>query len=275
MPASNKRAMRVKKRKEDAAQTGTMRKARRDKFDTGNETEDVARDLGNRKKFHLHDLNEFTPEGGRQERFFETYYAGTPIIALLGYPGTGKSRLALQAAVTSALDPADPIDKVVIVRSIAQSGPDTGALPGELEDKIAPFEAAYISLTKEMLKFNNPYKHLKALGVLEFMPTNFLRGVTFDNTAIVVEECQNMDWDELYTIISRLGHNSRVILTGDIRQTDIHRRRRESGLERLEKVLLNMPYGSSEVIDMKLEDVVRSGIVRDFVISDFELSGVN
>ena len=244
---------------------------KKQKFDLQNESKVVQHDFANRKKFHLHDLVAFRPKGARQERFFETYYQGTPIIALLGYPGTGKSMVSLYAALTSVFDESNPIEKVVIVRSISQSGPDTGALPGDLDEKIMPFEAPYIGLTSQLMHFKEPYKHLKSLNKLEFMPTNFLRGVTFDDTVVIVEEAQNMDYDELHTIISRLGVNSRLILTGDVRQTDIHRKRRESGLGKLQQVLNNMPYGSSEIIEMRLDDVVRSGIVKDFLVSDFEL----
>lgn len=245
---------------------------KKQKFDLAGENKVVQHDFANRKRFHPHDLVSFPSPTPRQERFFESYYSGTPIIGLLGYPGSGKSFAAMYAALSSVFEPSDPTEKVVVIRSIEQSGPNTGALPGKLEEKIAPLEAAYIDLTRQMMNFNNPYKHLKSLGNLEFMPTNFLRGVTFDNTVVLLEEAQNLDWDEIYTVVSRLGVNSRLIFTGDIRQTDIQRRRRKSGLERLEKVLLNMPYGSGEIIYMRLEDVVRSGIVRDFVISDFELS---
>lgn len=139
-----------------------------------------------------------------------------------------------------------------------------------LDEKQQPYEAPYQAITKEIIKYNDPYPNLKSLGYVEFVMCTHLRGITFDNAIIIIEECQNYDYEMLYTCISRAGTNSRIILTGDVRQDDLISKRKKSGLPHLLNVFRNMPYRSTVEIEFKAEDVVRSGIVRDFVIADFE-----
>lgn len=246
-----------------------MAKTKR-KFNTGNESVVVQHQLGVKKRFHPHDLVPFHAKNDRQEEFFEKWYGGTELIALLGFPGAGKSRIAFQAALEAVFSSDTPYERIVLIRSIVESGEGVGYLKGSLEEKLEPYEVAYKSLTKEMMKFNDPYPMLKQLGYIEFAPTCFLRGQTFDDSIIIIEECQNYDYATLYTAITRCGINSRVILTGDAKQDDLASKRKKSGLQRLCKVMERMPQGSTHVIHFQLEDVLRSGLVADFVLADFE-----
>lgn len=268
MPASSKRSKRVEQRNQHFKKTGHVKKAKRqNKFDTSAEPEHVVRDLGNRKKLHPHDLCSLQPKSLNQERFLTHYYDGIPIIQALGKPGVGKSMLSLYCAFSQVLDPATPFQRVIIIRSAVQSR-EQGHLPGDLDSKSQPYEAAYQGLAKEIFpKFNDPYLHLKTLGYLEFHSTSFLRSVTFDDAIIICSEAQNFDFEELYTCISRAGSNSRIIIEGDTGQADLQRKREKSGLPDLERVLGKMPASMSAKIEYTADDIVRSELVKQFIIA--------
>ena len=239
------------------------------KFDTQGESEEVARDLGNRKRFHPRDLRPLQPMNDNQEKYLDALYSEIPIVMGLGFAGTGKSYLALHSALHQVFDDSTPYEKVYIVRNIVESGQAMGFLPGEISQKIEPYEAPYKSMTKEMMQFNSPYDHLKALDYVEFMPPNFIRGTTLEGI-IILEEAQNMDYGTIRDIISRAGPHTKVVVNGDVRQDDLARLRKQSGLSQLIKVTNQMPYGSVCKVDFQLEDIVRSGLVRDFLIADYD-----
>lgn len=258
-----------RRKKVDDGSNRTTRKYK--KFNTEGEKDSVAKDLGNRKKFHDQDLISIKPKNETQKDFFYSYYSQTPIILLDGYPGVGKSFLATYLALRDIFDESTPYEKLIIVRSAVESGTSIGFLKGDLKEKMEPFEAPYKDITSEiMTNFKNPYEHLKSLGYLEFMLTIHARGINLNNSIILIEESQCMDYEELKTIITRTGINSRVIITGDENQDDLKRKRRESGLSKLKKVFMNMRQESVSVINFKKQDIVRSGIVKDFIIADFE-----
>ena len=266
-----KESKRNRRVKVDTDSTKSKQKKAGKKFDTKGETKEVAQDIGNRKKFHDQDLVSIAPKNERQEEFFYCYYSNTPIILLDGYPGVGKSFLATYVALRDIFDTSTPYEKLVIVRSAVESGTSIGFLPGTEEEKMEPFEAPYKAITSEVMSnFKNPYDHLKSLGYLDFMLTIHARGINLDNSIILIEEAQCMDYDELKTIITRTGVNSRVIITGDENQDDLKRKRRKSGMSRLKDVFVNMKQDSVGVINFKKEDIVRSGLVKEFIIADFE-----
>lgn len=239
------------------------------KFDTRNESDAVVHDLGNRKKFHPKDLCNLTPQTGNQEHFFDLFYTGKPIISMIGPAGTGKSFLSLYAALTEVLDEATEYDKVVIIRSAVETRKQ-GFLPGTQDEKDAPFERPYIDAVSKILPaFNDGYKHLKSLGYLEFETTAHLRGNTFDRTIILVDEIQNMDYEELSTVITRCGEYSRIVLMGDIKQNDLARFKQDSGFDKLQRVFRNMEERMIGKVRFEIADVVRSGLVREFLIADY------
>lgn len=228
----------------------------------------------NKVKYKHTDLIKLEPRNKNQHKFSQYYYdQNIPLIFLNGYAGTGKTFLALHAALTQVLDESTHYERVLIVRSAVESGQSQGFLPGDMDDKNAPYELPYKMLLREdLFKEENPlhFHQLKMLGKIDFGTVNYLRGITLKNTVIIVEEIQNMDYQELHTIITRFGNGSRLILTGDIRQDDLERKRKKSGLPHLLDVLNNMPYEYHKIVDFEKGDIVRDELVKQFIISDYD-----
>jgi predicted ribonuclease YlaK len=226
-------------------------------------------EFGNRKKFHPHDLNKITPHEGNQERYLEALFSDIPVVLGLGAAGVGKSSLALYSALHQVFDESTPYDKVHIIRNIVESGERIGFLPGSASEKLAPYEAPYRGLCQEFLNYFDPYDKLKELDYVEFHCPNFIRGVTLEGI-IIIEEVQNMDYATIRDIISRAGENTKVVINGDVKQNDLSKLHKTTGLPTLLKVLNLMPYGSSFIVEFGVDDIVRSGLVRDFLIADMD-----
>lgn len=240
------------------------------KFDTSQETPEAICQLA-KKKFTNHDLIHIQPKNPRQIAFFEEIKKDTPMIGLFGHAGTGKTFIAMYAALHEALDPDTEYEHVLVIRSAVEAR-KVGYLPGNLDEKSEAYEKPYRQIIGDLVKFKTAYDNMKAIGLLSFELTSHQRGVTYNNTIIILDECQNLDESELRTIITRLGTNSKIILCGDSRQNDLERYREKSGFKYLHDVMKMMPYGSNATIEFKLDDIVRSGFVREFLIADSKVS---
>jgi predicted ribonuclease YlaK len=117
--------------------------------------------------------------------------------------------------------------------------------------------------------FNSLYPKLKAQSSLYFLSTSFLRGLTFDNTIVIVDECQNMNFHELDTIITRIGQDSKIIFCGDFDQTDLQRTNEINGLHNFLKILEEMDEFSCT--EFSIGDIVRSGFIRSYLINKIKL----
>ena len=111
----------------------------------------------------------------------------------------------------------------------------------------------------------NPYELAKYQDIVEFVPTSYIRGVTLRDAFIIVDECQNLNFHELDTIITRVGDNSRIFFCGDFMQTDLKNNAEQRGLIQFMDIIKNMK--SFETIDFTEEDIVRSGLVKEYIIS--------
>lgn len=240
------------------------------KLDTKHESNDAARAIGKRKKFTSHDLCSFKAKSANQQKFIDMYLEGRQMIALTGLPGTGKTYMACWMALSEVLEPGNGFYKVVIIRSAVESRKQ-GYLPGELDgpnSKNAPYEAPFRQVCRKIIPdFEEAYDHMKAMGVVEFHTTGWLRGQGFDNTILVLDETQNLDWDEIYTVITRLGENSKIIIMGDEGQDDLKRQRQTSGLAQLRRVMKNMSKETCGEVQFGIEDIQRSGLIKDFIIA--------
>jgi predicted ribonuclease YlaK len=163
---------------------------------------------------------------------------------------------------------------VILVRSLIPTR-EIGFLPGDEEDKAALYQVPYQNMVQFMFEqpseqsFNNLYDRLKGQGTLFFLSTSFLRGLTFDNAIIIVDECQNMNFHELDTITTRVGQDSKIMFCGDFDQTDLHRTNEKNGLHDFLRILEEMD--EFNCTEFTIGDIVRSGFVRSYLINKIKL----
>ena len=216
-------------------------------------------------KFKLDDLVAIEPLTKTQVDFFKSYDQGDYFIALHGVAGTGKSLIAFYKAIQEVLTKGNLYHKVVIIRSAVQSR-DQGFLPGGVEEKMSQYELPYIQIAHSLFGRKDAWDILKDTDRVEFLSTSFLRGSTHDNCVIIFDECQNANWDELNTVITRVGKNSKIIFCGDYRQTDLNKNRNDvSGVKKFLEVALLMPCHTR--FEFTVDDIVRSSLVKDWVVA--------
>ena len=243
-------------------------------LNTVNESPQEQSVLGNKKRFTEHDMCTLKPMNTRQEEFLRLFYEGSEVMVASGAAGTGKSFLAMYCAISEVVRNDSPVDKIILVRSPVQTR-DVGFLSGN-EDKFSFYEAPYGSICSDILfRYKDAYNHLKSLGTLEFHLTSFIRGTTFDNAIIIFDEFQSANYHEIASVITRAGHNSRVILCGDSKQDDLAgkgRKNDQSGFAKAMTVINKMPANMVGCVEYKIEDIVRSGLVKEFLLADYYTS---
>ena len=220
-----------------------------------------------RKKFHLKDLRKIQPLTDNQTKLFETWKDNSSLsFFLYGSAGTGKTFTAMFLALHDLLDTNSTYDKIIVVRSTVPSR-DVGFLPGDIDEKTEVYEEPYISICDELFPWSKSYENMKKADKIEFMPTSFLRGTTFDNCILVVDECQNMNYQELDTVITRIGKNTKVYFCGDCKQNDlIHKKTDTSGFEDFRRVVSSLREWFHS-IEFTRDDIVRSRLVKDYIIA--------
>jgi len=193
---------------------------------------------------------------------------------LFGAAGTGKTFISLYLALQDVMDLKHPAEKVILVRSLIPTR-EIGFLPGDEEDKAALYQVPYQNMIQFMFEmpneqsFSNLYDRLKSQGSLYFLSTSFLRGLTFDNAIIIVDECQNMNFHELDTIITRVGQDSKIMFCGDFAQSDLVRNNEKNGLHDFMTILEEMK--EFNCTEFTICDIVRSGFVRNYLINKTKL----
>ena len=208
-----------------------------------------------------------------QELFFNEWKNGKNLFAY-GAAGTGKTFIALYLALKDVMDEEKPYDKVYIVRSLVSTR-EIGFLPGTHEDKSELYQVPYKNMVRNMFhmpdqnSFDMLYENLKNQETISFWSTSFLRGTTLDDAIIIVDESQNLNFHELDSIMTRVGQDSKIVFCGDINQSDLVRTNERNGILDFQRILHNME--EFEEIEFGISDIVRSGLVKSYIISKMTL----
>jgi phosphate starvation-inducible PhoH-like protein len=211
-------------------------------------------------------LRHINPLTVNQQRVWDAYNNESNLM-LHGYAGTGKTFLSMYLALKEVLT-SDIYKRVVIIRSVVPSR-DMGFLPGTEKQKAEVYEQPYQEICDNLFGRGDGWRILKLKRLVEFTTTSFLRGTTFNDSIIIVDECNNMNFQEIDTVMTRIGNNSRIIFCGDYRQADLHKPHDKTGIKELMAVTRRMP--SFEHIEFGIEDIVRSGVVKEYIIQKTEM----
>ena len=219
---------------------------------------------------HLLDIKPLTPS---QEKVFEAWEKQKNMF-LFGAAGTGKSFVTMYLALRDILDEKTPYNKLYVVRSLVPTR-EIGFLPGDHEDKANLYQIPYKNMVRFMFEmpddpsFEMLYANLKAQDTVSFWSTSFIRGTTIDNSIVLVDESENLNFHELDSIITRLGVNSKIIFAGDAAQSDLVKAHEKTGIMDFKKIIDDMD--EFESIEFGIDDIVRSGLVKSYLISKLNL----
>ena len=220
--------------------------------------------MAKNKDITYNQLSTIKPVTDSQKIVFDSWKNGLNQF-LFGCAGTGKTFISLYLALQEVLKNETPYDKVIVVRSLIPTR-EIGFLPGDEEDKAALYQVPYSNMMQFMFEqpneqaFSMLYDRLKTQGSFYFLSTSFLRGLTFDNSIIIVDECQNLNFHELDTIITRVGQDSKIFFCGDFGQSDLTKLNERNGLMDFLQILQEMQEFNCTEFD--IGDIVRSGFVR-------------
>ena len=221
-----------------------------------------------RKHWTTHDLKSVKPLTPTQREMFHDFFSGQHICAH-GSAGTGKSFVAIYLALSEVLNKSTPVDKIIIIRS-AVTTRDQGFLPGTQEEKNQPFETPYKDIFADICGKVNTYEDMKEAGLVQFCTSAHVRGLTWDNAIVVVDEIQNMTWAEIDSIVTRVGQNTRLIMCGDSKhQLDLTGKEKTGFAEML--CIIQRMNAFSE-ISFTHHDIVRSEFVKQWIITRDELN---
>ena len=234
----------------------------------------TAKQMKRKKPINSEYLVDINPITDNQKKLFDSYNEGKNIVAY-GAAGTGKTFITLYNAIKDVLDDKTPYEKIYMVRSLVSTR-EIGFLPGDHEDKSSLYQIPYKHMVKYMfqmpseVEFEMLYGNLKAQETIKFWSTSFIRGTTFDNAIIIVDEYQNLNFHELDSIITRIGEDSKICFCGDASQTDLQKTNERNGIVDFMKILRAMP--SFDIIEFGINEIVRSGLVKEYLIAKLELS---
>ena len=219
--------------------------------------------INNSMSVRLDDLLQFEPITLNQEKCYEAWDEGFNLV-LTGTAGTGKTFNAIYMALEDVLDKDTEYDKLIILRSMVPTR-DMGFLPGTKAEKEEAFTAPYKSICYELFGDKASYNKMITAGQIQFESTSFIRGVTFDNSIIVVDEMQNLNFHELDSVITRVGKHTKIIFSGDYKQSDFKYDDEKLGIVRFLQIVEQLK--NFEIINFGWEDIVRSDFVRDYIMT--------
>lgn len=226
-----------------------------------------------RKTWSQRDCKDVVPLTDRQHEAFRCWYQREDAhIALVGSPGTGKTYMACYLGINEVLNPKTEQKQLIIIRSAVETRAQ-GFLPGTLEEKEQVYRLPYIDIFQDLFGRGATFDDMCEAGVVKFMTTSHVRGLTFDNAIIIVDEFQSTTLHELNSVVTRVGRNSRLILCGDGYQNDLHAKKgtEASGFDTAMRIIRSMNMFDS--IQFTHDDIVRSSFVRDWIIASEEIAG--
>ena len=183
--------------------------------------------------------------------------AGNDIVLCSGPPGSGKTHIAIGSAVKALRG--GVVEKIILTRPVVEVGNSIGYLPGDVEDKVGP----YLTPLFDELDYYVEHKHvtkLMAEGRIEICPLSMMRGRTFVNTCVILDEAQNALRGELRMFLTRIGAESKLVLTGDLMQSDLPERVRGGFRECLDKL---GDVDGIDVISLDKNDIVRHPLIHE------------
>lgn len=219
-------------------------------------------------------LLDIQPITDTQKKFFDAYDNDKHLVAH-GVPGSGKTFISIYKALQEVFNEYSDKDTVYIVRSLVQTR-SIGFMPGNETEKQGYYETVYRNMVKYMFQlpseadFDMLYDNLKSQKTIRFYNTSFLRGLTFDNCVIIVDEFSNLNFHELCSIITRVGENCRIVFSGDAEQTDLINTNEKNGIHDFMRILQIMP--SVEIFEFGVDDIVRSPFIKEFILAKRELN---
>lgn len=226
----------------------------------------------NHLKIRIDDLKTFQPLTANQKKFFDAYKQGDYFVALHGVAGTGKTFIALYKAIEEVLDKSNPFNKIIIVRSAVPSR-EVGHLPGDLDEKTQIYRQPYQQICTTLFGRPDAYQRLEEQHHIEFISTSFIRGMSFDDAIIIVDEMQNLTFEEIDTVMTRVGYRSKIIWCGDYRQTDLNKRKNDmSGILKFFDIAHHM--GAFTRIEFTADDIVRSSLVKDYILAKIKYEDI-
>lgn len=212
-------------------------------------------------------LKHIEPLTNNQKLSFDAYNSNKNLM-LHGIAGTGKSFISMYLGLRDILSENSHHKKVVIVRSVVPTR-DMGFLPGNSKEKAKVYEAPYYAICTELFGRGDAYEYLKSKQLIDFVSTSFIRGITINDSIIIVDEIANMTLHELDSVITRVGKNCRIIFCGDFRQSDFTKEHEKNGLIDFMRIIERMK--SFTFIDFNEQDIVRSSMVKDYIIQKDKL----
>ncbi len=215
------------------------------------------------------ELFEYEPLTENQKKAFDAWDDGDNL-ALVGSAGTGKTFLAMLLALELVTDKQLPQEKITLFRSVVPTR-EMGFLPGSVEEKKAVFETPYKNIIEEIVPGDQSYKRMLHTHQFEFTTTSFIRGLTIDDAVIIVDEMQNLNFHELDSVMTRVGHNCRIIFCGDYHQSDFKEGHEREGVMKFMRVIEQLR--NFNVVQFGWDDIVRSDFVRDYIMTK-EMLGI-
>ena len=226
-----------------------------------------------RKPINSGYLTQIKPLTPSQEKVFDAF-SKQKNLYLYGAAGTGKTFIGMYLALQEILNEQSSYDKLYIVRSLVPTR-EIGFLPGDHDDKAELYQIPYQNMVRYMFKmpddasFDMLYANLKAQETISFWSTSFLRGTTLDNSIVLVDESQNLNFHELDSIITRLGVNTKIIFAGDAAQTDLVKTNERNGILDFIKIIQGME--DCDMVGFGIQDIIRSGLVKSYLINKLNL----